>query len=511
VIQPAHATTAPEPSAGPPIEANGKPAHLVARNMAALVVAQFITTPMSVLVNAVLGRKLGASDFGAIYLVTTMLAVGFLLVEWGGLGQVAAEVARNRSAAPSIFGTGLALRVLLVLGLLACLGPFAALMGYDPVVRMALWLCAIRLGITSLGSLCNSVIRGFERLRWHAFAAIFGSLIDAALVIPTLLLGGDLRAALTAQIIGASVTLLVQISLVIRLKIGKPRLSRGAVGMLLGGGFGFLVLDVILKLQPYIDAAFLAALAPSTTMGWYGAANRMVGVLIFPATTLTYALYPTLARLWTTDRPMYDSMVRLGLRSVMVLGILAASGTILFADLIVWLVYGGAKFGPTADDLRILSGYVLLVYTNIVLSAGIASAGRQLRWAAAQSLCLLVSVALDPLLIPWFQANAGNGSLGVCVSVVVAETAMVLFGLRIVPRSGLDRSLLRTLVRCIVAAMAMGATGLALRSVPLIAVPATVAVYLGVLWKMGETDPDMIELVRSAIGRKIAPPSLPAA
>src|SRR5439155_3897191 len=206
-----------------------------------------------------------------------------------------------------------------------------------------------------------------------------------------------------------------------------------------------LVLDVILKLQPYIDAAFLAALAPSTTMGWYGAANRMVGVLIFPATTLTYALYPTLARLWTTDRPMYDSMVRLGLRSVMVLGILAASGTILFADLIVWLVYGGAKFGPTADDLRILSGYVLLVYTNIVLSAGIASAGPQLRWAAAQSLCLLVSVALDPLLIPWFQANAGNGSLGVCVSVVVAETAMVLFGLRIVPRSGLDRSLLRTL------------------------------------------------------------------
>ena len=70
---------------------------------------------------------------------------------------------------------------------------------------------------------------------------------------------------------------------------------------------------------------------------------------------------------------------------------------------------------------------------------------------------------------------------------------------------------MRTFVRCIAAAIFMGATGLALRSAPVIAVPATVAVYLGALWKMGETDPDMIGLIRSAIGRKIAPSPLSTA
>jgi O-antigen/teichoic acid export membrane protein len=467
--------------------------------MMALVFSQFITTPVSIVVNAVLARSLGASDFGAIYLATTVLTVAFLLVEWGGQSQVVAEVARNRSAAASIFGTGLLLRVLLGGGMLLVVLRFAGMMGYDAVVRTALTLCGIRLALASLGSLCSSVLRGFERLQWHARATVFANLIDAGLVIPTLLSGGGLRAALTAQVVAAAIALVVQVSLVMRLHIGRPRVERGVVAVLLGGGFGFLLFDLVLKLQPYIDAAFLSRLAPQQTLGWYGAANRLVGVLIFPATTLSFALYPTLARLWKEDRATYDSMVRLGIRSVTVLGILAATGTVIFSEVIVSLVYGKEHYGPVAGNLSILAGYILLVYTSIVVGAGILAAGRQLRWALAQSFCLLVSLALDPLLIPRFQARFGNGSLGVCVSVVVAEVAMVFAALRILPKGPLESSLLRTLLRCLCAALGMVAVGLLLRPLPLVAIPATVATYLAMLWLQGELDPELRALVRHAI------------
>src|SRR5438105_7372186 len=68
---------------------------VVARNTLALVLSQFVTTPVSIIVNAVLARSLGAGDFGAIYLATTFLTVVFLFVEWGGQAQVAAAVARD--------------------------------------------------------------------------------------------------------------------------------------------------------------------------------------------------------------------------------------------------------------------------------------------------------------------------------------------------------------------------------------------------------------------------------
>jgi hypothetical protein len=134
-----------------------------------------------------------------------------------------------------------------------------------------------------------------------------------------------------------------------------------------------------------------------------------------------------------------------------------------------------------------------------VVGAGILAAGRQLSWALAQCFCLLVSLALDPLLIPRFQARSGNGSLGVCVSVVVAEVAMVFAALRILPKGPLESSLLRTLLRCLCAALGMVAVGLLLRPLPLVAIPATVATYLAMLWLQGELDPELRALVRHAI------------
>lgn len=470
---------------------------LVARNMAALVFSQFITTPVSILVNALLARRLGASDFGAIYLAGTVLTVGFLIVEWGGQAQVAAEVARDRSKAAEIFGTGIALRVVLGGAVLLLVPSFARLMQYDETVRIALLLCGLKVGAASLGNLCGSILRGYEKLNWYARVNVFANLVDAALVIPTLLLGGGLRAALTAQAAAAFIALILHISLTLKLQIGRPVIRKSALGLLLSGGFGFLLLDIVLKLQPYIDATFLSSLAPPETLGWHGAATRLVGVLIFPATTLTFALYPTLARLWKEDRATYDTMVGLGLRALTILGIFAGTGTIVFAHLIVGLIYGEARYAPAVWNLSILSGYILLVYGSIVIGAGIGAAGRQLHWAVAQSFCLVVSVLLDPVLIPWFQNHTGNGSLGVCVSVVVAEVAMVVAGLRILPSGVLHASMLRTLFRCLLASLAMGLVGVVLRPYPVVAIACTVVTFFGALWLMRELDATVLNLVRS--------------
>jgi O-antigen/teichoic acid export membrane protein len=375
-------------------------------------------------------------------------------------------------------------------------------MGYDAEVRTALIWCGIRLAFVCLGGLCSAVMRGFEKVHWHARANVFGGLMDASFVIPTLLLGGDLRAALIAQTAAAGITLVLQISLVMRLRIGRPRIDRSAMAVLVGGGSSFLVLDLVLKAQPYIDATFLSRLSPPEALGWYSAANRIVGVLIFPTTTMTFALYPTLARLFKEDRRTYDALVRLGLRSVMILGLFAATGTVLFADVIVGLIYGKARFGPAAGDLGILSAYVLLVYSSMVLGTAIPAAGRQLALAGTQSLCLVVSLALDPVLIPHFQSRYGNGGLGVCIAVVVAEIAMVSAGICIMPRGALDRSLLRTLCRCAVAALTMAAAGLLLRSFPILAIPAAAAAYPGVLWLLRELDSDLVSKVRKVLVSK---------
>jgi O-antigen/teichoic acid export membrane protein len=477
---------------------------LVGRNVFALVLSQFVTTPVSMVVNAMLARSLGVTNFGAIYLATTVLTLAFLFVEWGGQGAIAAEVARDQSSAPRLFGTGLVLRLLLGGAMLLILPTFGAWMGYGPSVRLAIALCSFRFFFASVGNLCSAVVRGFEKVHWHAGAGVFGKLIDAALVVGALLLGGGLRAALTAQIMAAAITLAIQIYLVFRLDIGRPLIDSSTLRVLVGGGVGFLVLDLVLQLQPALDATFLSKLAAPQALGWYSAAARIAGVLVFPASTLSIALYPTVARLWQDDRATYGTIVRLALRSITQIGVLAATGTAIFSKMIVSLVYGKDAFGPAAMDLSILAPYVLLVYTSIILGTTILAAGRQWQWAVAQSLGVLVAVTLDPILIPWSQQRYGNGSVGVCMSVVIAETAMVTAGLRLLPSGVLDRSLARTLGRCLVAASGMGAVGFLLQAIPVLSIAATVATYLGLLWVQREVDPDLVIFLRSVVLSKLA-------
>ena len=162
---------------------------LVGRNAFALVASQFVTTPVSMVVNAMLARRLGASNFGAVYLATTVLTLAFLFVEWGGTTLVAAEVARDRSTAPRVFGTGLVLRILFAAIALVAIPQFGAWMHYEQPVRLALMLCGFQMALQSIGTLCSAVVRGFEKLHWHAVATVSGSLTNAALVMAAVLSG----------------------------------------------------------------------------------------------------------------------------------------------------------------------------------------------------------------------------------------------------------------------------------------------------------------------------------
>jgi len=474
--------------------------------MLALVFSQFVTTPVSMVVNAVLARSLGAADFGVIYFANTTLLVAFLFVEWGSQ-FLAGEVARNRSEAGKLFAAAAVQRLAFSAIVLLLIPGAAALLGYDRRVQTVLLLCAGRMAIGSIGSLCSAMFRGFEKLGWHARTTIFGNVLEASVLVPTLLLGGRLRAALIAQLVAASVTTLVQIALLLRLGIARPRLSPRVIGGLLQGGLGFLILDLVVRLQPYVDATFLSKLARPEAMGWYSAASRIVGVLLFPATTLSFAIYPTISRLWAEERASYAALVRLALRAVALVGIFAATGTVLFAAIPVNILYGAERFGPAAGNLRILALYVVLVYASIVLGIAIAAAKRQLRYAVAQSFCVVVSLVLDPILIPRFERLAGNGGLGVSASVVVAEVAMVAAGLILLPKGVVDRSLGSTVARSAGAAVAMAAVGFGLRAWPVLAVPLSIATYAVALWALGGLDREILDLLRDVFRRKRLPPA----
>jgi O-antigen/teichoic acid export membrane protein len=487
---------------------NAAPQRLVLRNTLLLVAAQVVATPLSVLVNAVAARALGPTDFGQLYLATTYCSLAFLVVEWGQPTSLTGMVARDRSRAGELLGSGLALRAVLAPLVLIALIAACALAGYDR--RFLVILLWVLLGSVfgTVASACQDVMRGYERSDVAAASIVGAQLLSALIVVPTLLISGRLPSLLVAQAACAAVGASVLVLLLPKMGVPRFSASRRTSHALWSAGTSFLLFNLILALQPSVDAVFLSKMASPEAIGWQAVARKLTGLLIFPATALTASLYPTLSRLYAEDRAAFRATAASALRATPAIAAPIALGCALFPQLGVDL-FGKAAYGSAGANLRILAVFVLLLYLTMPLSAALLAAGRQRAWAAAQFGCVALSAALDPLLIPWFQARVGNGGLGVCISTVAGEMLMVVVGVCLLPRDIFDRSHWRSYISVVCAGAVMAGVALALsRLTPYAAAPLALVAYLACLWFTGGLDKTQIALLASLVRRKPPAPAL---
>ena len=419
-----------------------------------LVAAQAVVTPIAVLVNAIAARVLGPADYGRMYLATTYATFAFLFVEWGQSATLTGKVATHRERAGELLGSGLVWRLAAVLLVSVMLPGVCILAGYDRAFILILLLTLLITTLTTVASACQDVFRGFERTDFAAASYVGWQALSALVSVPTLLLGGGLRALLSAQAVCAAAASAFVIKMLPRMQVPKLAVRVATLKELFWAGRAFLALGVVLALQPMVDVAMLSRFGSAEAMGWHAAARKLVGVLVYPGSALMVALYPTLCRLHKEDTGEFRKTASTAFHLVSVVVIPIALACALFPDLGI-MIFSRQSYGPAQDNLRVLAVYVLLVYFSMPIGACLASTGRQGAWAVLQGSCVLISAVFDPPLIGWFQAHWGNGGLGVCVSTAASEILMVGGGLYLLPTGILDKDLVRKLAAAILSGGAM--------------------------------------------------------
>jgi O-antigen/teichoic acid export membrane protein len=475
----------------------------VLRNTLILVGAQFLGIPLSIFVNAVMGRQLGPSNFGFVNLAMNLCGFAFMIVEWGHSGVVPREIAKDPSRSGALLGTSIASRV----GLSVIVSLFLALLSwllYPLAFLPLLGLVALQALFTSVSSAYQDAARGFERTDVTAIGRIGGQLLNAAFVLPVLFLGGGLIPAMTAATVAGFLILPLITTFTHKIGVGKPSFDRRELAYLTRGGWAFLVSSAAMTSLGFVDTISLSKLATPEVFGWYSAAQKLVGTLLVPSSALVASLYPTLSRLIVEDPEQYKATLRRSINGTGLLAIPLALGCALYSDLGV-AIYGKSGYAQSGQNLIVMSGMVLLVYFSMPLSSALLAAGRQVIWASAQFGCVVLRIVLNPLLIPWFQKHYGNGGLGVCVSSVLCEVVLVAVALYMIPHGVINRALAKVLGKGALAGIAMAAAALGLRSVnPWLAAPIAAVVYFGVLYLVGGVDMTQVNRVTDGIKDKLA-------
>lgn len=459
---------------------------LLVKNTSLLMAAQIAIMPISIGVAILLGRFLGPEDFGAIYLATTFNSLAFLVTEWGQGGALMEVVARDRSRAAEYIGTARLLKI--VLGPIACglsVG-IAYLSGQSERLQTAVLIVSLAQWFQSLDHTYINGFRSFERSALPALTHVLHQVLTAALTAAVLFSGGSLFEVLFAQAASSFCILIFLTFNLRRLEIGRLYFSWSATRELLRRGTPHFVLGLTMALQPNIDAFFLSRDASAAAAGWHAAANKLIGTLALPVTTLCSALHPTLVRLAHTDRAAYQVTAGNALGTIILLVAPAAVGAGMYPDLGIQL-FSKATFHEAEDNLRLLSFFLVLAYVTMTSGTTAIAGGKQKIWSLAQFACVGVSAGLDPFLVPYFEQNFGNGGLGVCVSVIVGELVILGFALALLPEILLGKTVLRLSLASGLGALAMIATAHFTRMVmnPWLSAPIAVLAYVLVLWRMG--------------------------
>jgi O-antigen/teichoic acid export membrane protein len=431
----------------------------IGKNLSALVLAQFATAAISIVVLILAPRKLGDAQFGELTVALTYLMFFDLVALLGTNVFLVKTIARDPSRVGSYVFNTLVMKLCLstVLAVLAI--SLSYVLGYSTQVRAIIAVGCIGMIVVTLNDALTAGLQGLERMARPAAWGVVQQYVTTGFGILVLLTGrGLILYAITLSCFGF-------ISLVPNIRYLWPELS-GHLRIDLSlwktvtlGGLPFATWAAVSLIYGSIDILMLEAMTNDATVGWYGVAWAWVGFPAFFSSIVVTVFLPSLSHRGTSDSPEFALLANKALRLVMFVGAPAAAGIALVARPMLDLFYP-PDYQHAVPLLRILALHIPFVAMDMILGIALVARDRQKQWLVVGCVAAVFNPLINLGLIPLTTNVFSNGAIGAAVATVATEGFMMAWAIRLRPQGVLDRSTGRYLARCLLAAALILPVGL---------------------------------------------------
>ncbi len=415
---------------------------LLARNAVHLGLGQVASTILAIAMTAVIGRSLGAEDFGLYYTIVIMTSFIAVLIDWGQGSYVVREIARGRSDEPDFLSSAILIRIVgTALGVVVA-GGAANAFGYDGLVVFLAPLAVLFTFPNTVIQPVGYLFRAKDRMDLDTFVLVLAKALLLVAAVIAIQLGGGLTAIVLSQGVSAFGPLVVCLILVrvYGIKFGRP--VAGTVQELFRSGAPILVFSVTIAVQPFIDVLLLSVLTEPRVVGWYGAARTILGTVIAPAAIMAAAAFPEVSRA-SLSIPKLSRLIEATARPLLAASAFGGAALFLFVDYIVVIIYGQGDFGNAAQLLRTAAPILPILFLDFLFGATITALGKTKELAIAKILNIIMAAAIGWVAIPICQTHFGNGGIGLMIAFGVSEIFMLISLFYLLPAGAVSRSTVR--------------------------------------------------------------------
>ena len=498
-------------------------ARRIFKNSAVTFALRMLVKTLDMIVLFILAGTLAAGVLGDYDLAALLVGQYLVIFTEFGLGVLLTrEVARDPGAAQRLFGTTLALRLLLVLVgalpvALLVAGVYALLgQPLSPAGATAVFVLLLTLVPGAYSGAVTALYNASERMEVPALLELVTAALNFLARIAVIALAPSIVGLAWAAVAVSTVTAGAFFGLQ-RRHFFAPSLTfdRTALRALLPVALPLMLNNllsaVFFRFDVFIVRAF-GGEAATLLVAQYTRPYQLLNIAMIVPPAVTFAVFPLLARRAGGDRAGFATAQNRTLQILLALAFPLAMGlTVLAHDLIQ--LFTRAQFHdyqPSVVVLAILAWFLPLSFANGLLQYALIALDRQRAITRAFVIGALFNLVANLIAVPVAAFGFGQPAWGLYAAAgitILSELVLYLVFRPLLREEGLPPPLVALSWRPAVAALAMGAAMLALKALlpdwPGSVAAALVAplVYGGALWASGGIGPEERALARRILGR----------
>ena len=350
----------------------------------------------------IVARLLNPEGFGQLVFFLSLGTWGGITIIYGfditGARAMVIDQANQSRIAGTIWSTQIVLAVMLLMVLVLAL-PFVRFFFEHPDLLALAWLSSLFQALTPLW-----FFRAHQRMRLLASFEVISRLSSLPILGVALYLLPDPATAMVV-FVGTHLTTLLLTTRIALKNLGRVRLSTAGIGTQLKEAFPIFFSHVAYQVNSIGSVVILGLFATPATVGYFGAAERVIRAAASLLSVVPQALYPIMVAVFHVDDGRVDRMIWLSILAVAVGGAVGGAAIWILAPWAVPLVFG-SSYSPAIPLLQMMLVLPVIHGVAHVLGLqGLVAAGMTRIVAIVVGTGAVVGLVLAILLAPAYGAE----------------------------------------------------------------------------------------------------------
>jgi len=375
-----------------------------AGNLVSILSSDVVNRGTTFVIYIMVSRELGTLAFGQLSLALALF-YSFQTVAVFGLQQfITREVAKQTDKSQRYFTNALLIGLTTSIIGTALMMAMTVLLNYSPETQNLILVISLGIIPFVISSICDSVVRGWEKMHLIALAQIPANAIKVVATTFVIYTGGGVFEVVAilagAQFIIAAI--LFSIVAVYLRGFQWNAISLPSAWSIAKRASTFMGIDAAVAWWTSLNLILLSKITSEVEVGIYNAAIQLlIPLAIFIQCVMTSS-YPLMCRRFAQDADNIHEISNHLMELLFILVIPGSVGLFMLADPLLVLVYGSEAYTASASVLRIIVAVVLLTSLSGVMGQLLLAGNRELTTLRIVLVDLIAALILGWVLISSF-------------------------------------------------------------------------------------------------------------